>query len=346
MSPRLPRAATAVIADAHNDLLLELVIRRDEPNPFAQHWLPKLRAGGVAVQVCALYAADSPADEAGAEVTAQLEAFRRLLDENPDDVFHVRTREELGRADERHIGLLLSMEGVEALGKDPGAFAGFWEAGVRLVGLTHNPPNAFAGGIDAPEQGLTDLGRELVDELAERGVVIDLAHASERTFFEILERAPDATVIVSHACCRAVHDIPRNVSDDQLRALAERNGFLGMMALALTVGPPATIDRLLDHLEHAVGVMGETKVGLGADVIDQVVGAEEEYGIELQPAVVDAREAGAGQLGLKDLTGPEHFPALVDALRTRGYAEERLDAVLSANLMRILERVLRPGDSE
>jgi membrane dipeptidase len=336
----------SLIADAHNDLLLELVLRRDEPNPFATHWLPKLRAGGVGLQVSALYAADSPPGEARAEVERQLEAFRRLLDENPDDVFHVRTNEELAPADDRRIGLLLSMEGVEALGEDSGAFADLWDAGVRLVGLTHNPPNAFAGGINAPEQGLTDLGRQLVDDLAARGAVIDLAHASERTFFEILERAPGATVIVSHACCRAVHDVPRNVSDDQLRAVAERNGFLGMMALALTVGPPATIDRLLDHLDHAVGVMGETRVGLGADVIDQVVAAEEEYGIELQPAVVEARQAGAGQLGLTDLTGPEHFPALVDGLRARGYEDDKLDAVLSGNLMRILERALPPGDSE
>jgi membrane dipeptidase len=325
-----------VIADAHNDLLLELVLRRDEPNPFAAHWLPKLRAGGVGLQVCALYAADSPPGEARPEVDGQLEAFRRLLDENPDDVFQVKTRADLARAAPEQIGLLLSLEGVEALEGDPENFADLWDEGVRLVGLTHNPLNAFAGGIHAPEQGLTDSGRALVDDLAQRGAVIDLAHASEPTFFEILDRAPDATVLVSHACCRAIHDVPRNLSDDQLRALAERDGFLGMMALALTVGSPATIERLLDHLDYAAEVMGEGRVGLGTDVIDQVVAAEEELGIELQPAVLEAREAGGGQLGLRDFTGPEHFPALREALETRGYGED----VLAANLVRILDRAL------
>jgi membrane dipeptidase len=328
-----------VIADAHNDLLLELVLRRDEAHPFATHWLPKLREGGVGVQVCALYAADSPPGQARPEVDGQLEAFRRLLDENPDDVFQVRTRADLAEASTERIGLILSMEGVEALEGEPDAFADFWEQGVRLAGLTHNPPNAFAGGINSPEQGLTELGRRLVDDLAERGAVIDLAHASPRTFAEVLERAPDSTVIVSHACCRALRDIPRNLSDDQLRALADRDGFLGMMALALTVGPPATIERLLDHLDHAVSVMGEQRVGLGTDVIDQVIAAEEELGIHLQPAVVEARAAGGGQLGLADLTGPEHFPALVEAIRARGYGED----VLSGNLTRILERALPDG---
>jgi membrane dipeptidase len=325
-----------VIADAHNDLLLELVLRREEPNPFAAHWLPKLRAGNVGLQVCALFTGHEPgAPQRAADV---LEAFRRLLDENQHEVAHVRARKDLERLDGR-IGLVLSMEGVETLGDDPAAFADFWDAGVRMVGVTHNAPNAFAGGIDAPDQGLTEAGRRLVDDLAERGAIIDLAHASERTFFEILDRAPEATVIVSHACCRALHDIPRNVSDEQLRALAERDGFLGVMALALTVGPEPTIEHLVDHLDHAIEVMGEQRVGLGTDVIDQVTDVERKHGIEPHPTVTQARQAGGGRLGLRDLTGPEHFPALVDALRARGHG----DAILSGNLTRILERALPGG---
>jgi membrane dipeptidase len=312
------------------------VLRREEPNPFATHWLPKLRAGGVHLQVCALFTGHEPgAPERAHDVLA---AFERLLDENRDDVVHVRAADDLHQPDGR-IGIVLSMEGVEALDGDPANFERFWDAGARMVGLTHNVPNAFAGGIDSPEQGLTPPGRALVDELAGRGVVIDLAHASERTFFEILEQAPDATVIVSHACCRAQHDIPRNVSDEQLRAVAERGGFLGIMALALTVGPDPTIERFVDHLEHAADVIGEEHVGLGTDVIDQYTEAEIAHGIEPNPILVQAREAGGGRLGLRDFTGPEHFPALVEAIRTRGYGE----AVLAGNLTRILERALPDG---
>jgi membrane dipeptidase len=179
-----------------------------------------------------------------------------------------------------------------------------------------------------------------VGDLAARGVVIDLAHASERTFNEVLEHAPAATVIVSHACCRAVHDVPRNLSDEQLAALAERDGFLGMMALALTVGGDASLERLIDHLDHAVDVMGAERVGLGTDVIDQVTEAELAYGNELLPMVVAAREAGGGRLGLHDFTGPEHFAGMVAALRARGYDGERLERILSGNLRRILDRAL------
>jgi membrane dipeptidase len=328
-----------MIADAHNDLLLELVLRRDEPNPFATHWLPKLRAGEVNLQVCALYTGGGPVEKTRAAADELLEALRRVFDENGDAVYQVRNREDLAAADGR-IGLLLSMEGVEALGDDPSAFAHFWDSGVRMVGLTHNVPNAFAGGLDTPGQGLTDHGRALVDDLAARGVVLDLAHASERTFDEVLELSPTATVIVSHACCRTVHDVPRNLPDAQLTALAERDGFLGMMALALTVGGDASIERLIDHLDHAVDVMGAEHVGLGTDVIDQVTESELAHGHELLPIVVEAREAGGGRLGLRDFTGPEHFPALVAALRGRGYDGERLEGILSGNLRRILDGAL------
>lgn len=326
-----------MIVDAHNDLLLELVLRRGEENPFRERWLPKLRQGGVALQVCPLYAADVPAEEAPAKARAQLEQFERALRENPDDVFRVRARADLAQVGrDGRIGLMLSMEGVEPAAE---GFEEWWDAGVRMVGLTWNAANWAAGGIDAPEQGLTDRGRGLVDELVARGVVLDLAHASPVTFDEVVERAPH--VVCSHACCRALVDVPRNLSDEQLRALAEHDGVFGMMALALVVGyDHATIDGLLDHLDHAVSVMGVGNVGLGADVIDQVVDAELEAGEALEDVIEEALALGGGRMGLDGFTGPEHYPALVEGLRQRGYEGESLAAVTHASFLRVLREAL------
>lgn len=290
--------------------------------------------------MCPVYTADAPATASEA-ARAQVAAFDRALAENGDDVFAVRTRADLARVgrDDR-IGLMLSLEGVEPLGEDPAAFAGLWKAGVRMAGLTHNGANAFAGGVDTPGTGLSDLGRELVDDLAARGVVIDLAHASERTFDDVLEHAPTAHVVVTHACCRAVEDHRRNLGDGQLRALAARDGVLGMMALALVVGGDFTIDRLIDHLDHAVDVMGIAHVGIGADVIDQVIEAEIAAGKPLDPVTVEAMAARGGRLGLVGLRGPDDYPALVEALRRRGYEGADLDAILRGNFLRVLGRAL------
>jgi membrane dipeptidase len=148
---------------------------------------------------------------------------------------------------------------------------------------------------------------------------------------------------VSHACCRALRDHPRNVSDAQLRALAARGGVLGLMGLALVVGEPAMVERLVDHVDHAVEATGIEHVALGADFIDQVDALETARGRPQTDAMAEGRRFGGGRLGLRDLHGPEDYPRLVDALERRGYAGEDLDAILHGNLLRLLREAL-PDD--
>ncbi len=332
------------IADAHNDLLIELAFRKDEPAPFVEHWLPKLRAGGVGLQVCALYPTFDLTPEAALRTTLeQVAAWHRAGRENPDDTVLVRTRADLDEVEASdRVGLVLSVEGAEPFGLDPGMAEVYWELGVRLVGLTWNRRNAFAdGAAEAPTGGLSALGRELVDRLAARGFAIDLAHASERTFDEVLERAGDAPVLVSHAGCRALLETPRNVSDDQLRAIAERGGVLGLMALPLVVDPDEpTIDRFVDHLDHAVSVAGIDAVALGGDFIRQLQGSGALYGEVMHGLVPPGHSLDEGIEGLE---GPEDYPTLVAALERRGYAGDDLERILWRNLVRVVRRALPPG---
>jgi membrane dipeptidase len=133
---------------------------------------------------------------------------------------------------------------------------------------------------------------------------------------------------VTHANCRAVHDDPRNLADWQLDALARSGGVLGLMALPFVVDPQApTLGRWLDHVDHAVAVMGIAHVGLGADVVDQV-------------AHTESAARAKRRLALEGFAGPEDSPALVGALRRRGYDGERLEAILNANWMRVLSAAL------
>jgi membrane dipeptidase len=316
--------------------VLELVLRRDEDEPFATHWLPKLEQGGVELQVCPLYAADAP-ERARETALRQVEALERAVGESAGRAGWVRTRRNLERD---RVGLVLSLEGVEALHGDAAAIDEWWGRGVRMVGLTWNHANEFAGGISTPDRGLSPAGRELLGRLADLGAILDLAHASEPTWDDALAEFGGA-VVVSHAGCRAVRDHARNLSDAQLEALAARDGVLGVMALALVVDPERpTIERLLDHVDHAVRVMGVEHVALGPDFIDQVAAAEAEAGRTWEGMMADAQRAGRGRFGLDGFTGPEHYPALVDALRGRGYEGERLDAILRGNLLRVLRTAL------
>lgn len=328
-----------MIADAHNDLLIEVAWREDqgEENPFGEHWLPKLEAGAVELQVCPLYVDLEFLPEGALRVALkQAAAFHRAVRANAP---RVRAVLEAGDLEGEGVGLVLSMEGAEPLGTSPDLFDAFWELGVRMISLTWNRRNAFADGA-AESGGLSGLGRELVARVVERGAALDLVHASERTFWEALDAAGEGAVVcVSHACCRAVTETPRNLSDDQLRAVAERGGVVGMMALPLGVDPAQpTIDRLLDHVDHAVSVAGPEHVALGGDFIAQL--------FESGAARVSPRDQTLLPPGrsiaepLQGLRGPENYPRLVDALRSRGYDGERLDAILRGNLLRLLRRAL------
>ena len=339
-------AADSWIADAHVDLLLELAWRRDreEANPFGEHWLPPLRAGGVRLQVCPIYVEGDLVPDGSLKAALSLAAaFHAAVREN-EDVVQVSSIGDLDAVDEDdRLGLMLSIEGAEALGSSPELMDAFWALGVRMVGMTWSRRNAFADGSGEPNAGgLSRLGEELVDRLVAIGCAIDLAHASERTFDDVLERTDTgAALLVSHTCCRAVRDIPRNTSDDQLRAIAGRDGLIGIMALASAVDPDQhDLERFLDHLEHAISVAGPEHVCLGGDFMAQLLrsGAVEitpreikQFGSKLEPGTP-----------VTGLAGPEDS-AVAEGLRRRGHDENTVAAVTHGNVMRFLRRTL-PSD--
>jgi len=334
-----------MIVDAHTDVLLELVIREGqkpsfelvlrcgEAGVFKRYWLTRLAAGDVGVQICPLYGEGARRRDARARTLAQEAEFRRVVEDNAEHVCQVQTGADL---DDARLRLVLSMEGVEPLEGDPGAFEEWHGRGVRTASLTWNHANEFAGGIDTPTQGLTDRGRALVRRFRELGVVLDLAHASEQTWQDVLEE--EIPFSVTHAGCRAVHDHSRNLADWQLAALAERGGVLGMMALPFVVDPDApTTSRWIDHFDHAVAVMGIEHVGLGADFVDQVASTDQGPDEVRQSEMAQAAKS---RLALDGFRGPEDYPVLVKALQERGYDGPRLEAIMSRNWLRILRDAL------
>ena len=335
-----------MIVDAHNDLLVEVTHFRHEAHPFRDRWLDQLRLGGVGLQVCPASVEITDLPEWGLRRSlTQIAECHRAAADDPGDVLVVRDAHDLetvlagGR-----FGLLLSMEGAEPLGYDPTLIDLFWLLGVRMLALTWNRRNPFADGLgEANDGGLSALGRELVDRAAGLGMILDLAHASPKTFQQVLEQVPGAPVLVSHACCRAVYDTPRNLSDDQLRALRDHDGVLAVMAIPLTVDQEApSLERVVDHLDHAVDVMGIEHVGIGADFMAQIVASGAEPAFQATSLMPDGMSCGAAVPGL---SGPADYPALVRVMEARGYTGDALEAILSGNLLRLFARALASRDT-
>lgn len=330
-----------MIADAHVDLLLELAHREHrlgEEHVFAETWLPLLETGEVGLQVCPMFVELELQPEGSLrEALRQAGAFHRALHAHPDRVVAVRTRADLDAVErEERIGLLLALEGVEPFGYEVATADVFWELGLRMAGLTWNRRNPFADGA-ADEGGLSRLGRSLLTRFAELGVVLDLAHASPQLYAQCLATY-EGRVLVTHAGCRAVNDTPRNLSDEQLRELAARDGIFGLMLHPLAIDPERpTIERVIDHLDHAASVIGPDRVCLAGDWIkrlhallpDAPASPDSLLPAELEPGTT-----------IDGLAGPEDYPALITALRARGWEGEGLEGLLSANLVRFLREAL------
>ncbi len=331
-----------MIADAHLDLLLELgyrELRFGETNTFARTWLPLLEAGGVGLQVCPVFVELERQPEGTLrEALGQATCLLRAVRENADRVLHVRTAADLDPVERgEKIGLMLSLEGVEQFGYELWPAETFWELGVRMAGLTWNRRNPYSDGA-AEDGGLSRLGRALVDRFVELGVIVDLAHASPVAFAEIISRASGAPVICSHAACRAVNDHPRNLTDDQLHSLADADGIFGLMLHPLAIGREArTLDRVVDHLEHAIGVVGADRVCFGGDFTTRLSEVLPPFPEPADGLMPKGLEPGAGIEGLK---GPEDYPDLLSAMNARGWSDADIARVSCDNLLAFLRRSL------
>jgi membrane dipeptidase len=314
------------IADCHNDLLIAVRHQRERghADPFGDFWLPQLRAGGVVLQVLPVFTEEQFVGEGALRrALLMVEEARHLAELHADDVQIVQTGAEIREViDSGRIALLLAIEGAEPIGHSLELVDVMWRMGVRMSSLSWNRRTMMADGIAERDTGgrLTQLGVDAVRRMEEIGVVIDVSHLSEAGFFHLAEVAT-RPFIASHSSCRALSGHPRNLSDDQLRVMADTGSFVAVNAFGpfLTDGKP-TIERYVDHLEHAMSIVGPGHVGLGTDFIDDVAAVVDPVFTGL---LVNHEEIPT----TAGLQRPADFPGLAAA------AEKRLGAETAAKVL-------------
>jgi membrane dipeptidase len=319
------------VIDAHCDTLMSFMgrsINKDEKadrdfftdNPDGQIDLPKLFRGHVACQIMAIFLEDEQLPRATEEAMAMIDAFDRVLTHGAAGFSQAKSGADVHRAiAEKSVSALLSIEGAEALGNSLDSLEEFYRRGVRVIGLTWNRRNAFGRGLKAEgNDGLSPLGKELVEKMQGMHMLVDVAHLSEEGFWEVAEIAR-APFIASHANARAVADHPRNLSDRQIRAIADHGGAIGCVFVPYFVTADrndCSLDALLLHVDHIVDVGGIESCAMGSDFDG------------FKPIEAHVIE-NAGQ-----------FHLIYEALRERGYSHTEAQKILGANWLRIFDEVL------
>ncbi len=360
----------AIVIDGHSDT----TPRFEDPSwSFAERHdatdgdmdLPRIREGGLDVQFWSIYMGKR--EEPGSalrEALERIDAVHEMAARHPDEVVVAGSVREIREAVARgKFVSLMGIEGGHIIEESLPALRGFHRLGVRYMTLTHSFHTSWAdssGTNEIPEPvhgGLTDFGLEVVREMNRIGMLVDISHVSDETFFDTLEvtRAP---VIASHSSARALAEHPRNMTDEMLRALA-RNGGVAMINFY-----PVYIDEIAQRQarryfeEHAETLAALVKSAAG-DASVRRARMREHFAQYPAPrcdlsvlldhfdhaiAVAGPDHVGLGAdwdgvpsmpIGMEDVT---RLPDLSEALLARGHSRETVRKVLGENLLRVLER--------
>lgn len=246
---------------------------------------------------------------------AQYAIFTKELENNSDSLTFCRTAWEVeGAWAAGKQAALLSVEGAELLDCDTQKLEQAYKLGVRAINLTWNYENALSGSNDqAPEKGLTELGRAFVEKMQALGMLVDVSHLSDPGFWDVIGMAKKP-IFASHSNSRTVCFHPRNLTDEQFTAIIENHGVAGLNMCDLFLGPAPDLDTAVAHIEHWLGLGGEKNISLGGDW----------DGITHPPR---------GVSGIQDLG------KLVERLLARNYSEGLIEDLLCNNLIRVVSEV-------
>src|SRR5580693_2938424 len=360
---------SSIVLDTHDDTPQRFFFQHfdlDHRDAEGHIDIPRMKEGGLNAIFFSIWCnANMPGPAAEKRALDLINLTREQVTRHPQDLALATTAEEVRRAHAQgKIAVLMGVEGGHMINNDLNVLRRFAALGVRYMTLTHTNDLDWAGssGDDAKHIGLSPFGKDVVREMNKLGVIVDISHVSDKTFYDALEVSA-APMIASHSSCRAICDAPRNMTDDMIKALAAKGGviqinyhigFLSQAyrdasnksaelksrtaavnkaageneAMAIRDGekiahqmvaegklPQVEWEAIVDHIDHAVKLVGADHVGLGSDFDGSVM-----------------------PHGMEDCS---KLPKLTEAMLRRGYSEEDIRKILGLNTLRVMEEAER-----
>ena len=319
--------AGAILIDTHNDITSRTVAGLDIGAPHADTHtdLARMKRGGMGAQFFAVFVAASytEGNRAANRTLEMIDTVKHdIVARYPRDFELATTAEDIRRIHREHkIAALMGIEGGHAIEDSLRLVRSFYDLGVRYMTLTHANSNHWAdssGDPNQPNHGLSGFGKDVVREMNRLGMIVDISHVSDKTFWDALETS-EAPVLASHSSCRAVADVPRNMTDEMIVALAEK----AEEEARRSVADPrihATLADVVKHINHVVDIAGIDAVGLGSDF----------DGVDCVP---------------DELNGVDKWPNLTRALLEEGYTRADIFKIYGENTLRIMTQVERVAAS-
>lgn len=306
--------------DGHLDTVLNLTDREYRFNSVNTGYhvdFPRLQKSDLKIAVFAIFVEpDFIPDKTLERAFNLLESFYKLLENNPElqlikdysDICSVLSKE-------NKIGILLSLEGGDCI-LSLSTLSIFYRLGVRMLSLTWNHDNHLGGGINSENIGLSKMGKKIIRKMNQLQMIIDISHLNRKSFYDVLTESK-GPLVASHSNAYNVCNHPRNLTDNQIMALARRDGLIGINFYPpfLTNSKKAKIKDIIRHIDYIRKLTGKRHIGLGSDF----------DGIDKTPD------------NLPDISG---VPKLFSALRKKCYNKEEMNFIARGNWLRVCKSIL------
>jgi membrane dipeptidase len=361
---------SAILIDTHNDIPSFTIDGADIGAAPKNHTdIPRLRQGGVgavffSVYVDAKYVNGNHAANRALQMIDTV--YHDIINRYPNDFMLALSADDIEKAHRKHkIAALMGIEGGHAIEDSPRLLRDYYKLGVRYMTLTHFNTNNWAdssGDIDDPavqhHNGLTPFGKDVVREMNRLGMMVDISHVADKTFYDALETS-QAPIIASHSACRAVTNVPRNMTDDMIVALAKKGGVIQINIYCSFISQRSAdaMERL--HLHERSQALQKQYASDPAKLKSELDAlAEEEKRAQVRATLADvvahidhARQvAGIDAIGIgSDFDGitcaPEglddvsKFPNLTRALLEKGYSRSDIKKIYGGNTLRVMRQV-------
>jgi membrane dipeptidase len=270
-----------------------------------------------------------------ASAQAQFDAFPWLV--------KALKAEDIRRAKrEGRLAGYVSMQDTEGVDRKLNQLQAAYDFGARMIGLTYNMQNTVGGGCtEETDSGVSNFGSAVIARMDELGIIVDTAHSGRQTTLDACKLS-ERPVVASHTSAADLYEVDRGKSDEELRALAETGGVIGIVAIPAFLGPGlgVTIEAMLDHIDYVSGLVGWRHVGIGTDWPLQA--GRETLEAVYMPLMMEMGFRPEHNLSIANLIGFDDYrdcPNITRGLVSRGYDDEQIRGILGENFLRVFDEV-------
>lgn len=324
-----------MIFDGHSDIWTDVTKRflSGESDILRKYHLNKLKEGKISGSIFVIWIDPPYTDDPFARSMVIIDSIKKEMEYCKDSAVLAKSYSDIEKAlKENKFYILIGMEGLSTVGENLDLIDFYHDFGARHASLTWNEENALATGAKgSPDRGLTALGKKAVKKINQKNMLMDVSHLNDKSFWDVIN-VTDKPIIASHSNCRSLCGVPRNLTDDQLRKIAESGGLVGINSFNEFVHKDTdkqNIEMLVRHVSHMAEVMGTDHIGIGMDYCD--------FLDDSSMSSFSSQETSY-TVGLEDASKTYN---IVTELKKAGFSEDEIEKVAYKNFHRIIKEIIK-----